>query len=167
MIKSVVLSRTKSLFPADFLMRARRISLVTIFLVAATTIAYSRVFSCGFVGFDDPFYVYSNSNVLSGISWSGIKYAFQTLDCSNWHPLTWISLELDATIWRDNPFGYHLTNVGLHTLNTVLTFLVLCQMTNRIVRSLCVALLFSLHPLHVESVAWISERKDVLSTFFC
>lgn len=134
--------------------------------VTLTVIAYSAVFFCDFVSFDDREYVYNNRHVLEGLSASGWRYAWTTFDCSNWHPLTWLSLELDATFWGKNPHGYHATNLIFHCLNGVLLFLVLNRATRCFYRSLCVALLFLLHPLHVESVAWIAERKDVLSTFF-
>lgn len=135
-------------------------------LVASTVIVYFTVFSCGFVTFDDPGYVSQNRQVLSGLSLAGWNYAWTTWDCTNWHPLTWLSLELDGSLWGKKPAGFHATNLILHILNSLLLFLVLNRMTNATGSSAFVAALFALHPLHVESVAWISERKDVLSTFF-
>src|SRR5439155_11898501 len=94
------------------------------------------------------------------------KWAWTTFHCGNWHPLTWLSLQLDGTVWDANPTGYHATNLVLHLLNVLLLLIVLLQMTGSLYGSALVAALFALHPLHVESVAWVSERKDVLSTFF-
>jgi protein O-mannosyl-transferase len=135
-------------------------------LAALTLAAYWAVLRCDFVSFDDPQYVSQNPHVLAGLSWSGFRYALTTTDCGNWHPLTWISLELDTTLWGKSPFGFHATNLVIHSLNTVLLFLVMNAMTGRLLPSAAVAAFFSVHPLHVESVAWVSERKDVLSTFF-
>ena len=140
--------------------------LAVVFMIAATFAAYRGVLSCGFVSFDDREYVYENPRVLAGLSWAGWWYAWTSLDCANWHPLTWLSLEMDGSLWGRNPAGYHATNLVLHCLNGVLLFAVLRYATSSFYRSAIVALLFLLHPLHVESVAWIAERKDVLSTFF-
>jgi Tfp pilus assembly protein PilF len=139
---------------------------VCLFLIVATVMAYWPVTSCDFVDYDDNEYVYENPRVLEGLSYAGWCYAWKTFDCTNWHPLTWLSLELDASLWGRNPAGYHATNLVLHTINCLLLFVALYRLTNSVRRSGCVAAFFALHPLHVESVAWISERKDVLSTFF-
>lgn len=128
--------------------------------------AYSGVLTADFVDYDDRDYVYQNPNVLNGISAAGWKYAWTTFDCGNWHPLTWLSLQWDASLWNRRVIGFHFTNLILHTANGLLVFAVLYQLTSAIIRSAIVALFFALHPLHVESVAWIAERKDVLSTFF-
>ncbi len=115
---------------------------------------------------DDPLYVTENYHVTSGLSWENISWAFTSMERSNWHPLTWISHMLDCQIYGLKPWGHHLTNVLFHAINAVLLFFLLRQMTGAIWRSLVVAVLFAVHPLRAESVAWVAERKDVLSTFF-
>lgn len=119
----------------------------------------------GFV-YDDTAYVLQNRHVLSGLNWQSMKWAFTNLEAGFWHPLTWWSLLLDFRLYGLEAWGYHLTGIVLHGANTVLLFLVFHRMTGATWRSAFVAALFGLHPLHVESVAWIAERKDVLSTFF-
>jgi tetratricopeptide (TPR) repeat protein len=119
-----------------------------------------------FVNYDDHSYVTENTHVQSGLTEAGIKWAFQSSDGGNWHPLTWMSHMLDCELYGMHPWGHHLTNVLLHTADTLLLFLVLRRMTGARWRSWLVAALFGLHPLHVQSVAWIAERKDVLSTLF-
>jgi len=140
--------------------------LIGLFLAAACLIAYWPAFSNGFVNYDDPEYVTDNPPVRAGLTWEGISWAFAHSHSSNWHPLTWISHMLDVEIYGLNPMGHHLSSVVLHILNTLLLFLVLGRMTGCRWRSAFVAALFAVHPLHVESVAWIAERKDVLSTLF-
>jgi tetratricopeptide (TPR) repeat protein len=120
----------------------------------------------GFNFFDEQAYILGNSHVNGGMSWSNILWAFGSFDVANWHPLTWLSHMVDVQIYGLKPWGHHLTNVLIHAINTVLVFLVFRRMTGAAWRSLAVALLFGLHPLRVEPVAWISERKDVLSTMF-
>src|SRR5436305_632979 len=115
---------------------------------------------------DDPAYVSANSHVQSGLSWAGVRYAFTTFDKGFWHPLTWLSLMLDRSLFGPGAWGFHLTSLLLHAANTLLLFVVLRRMTGATWRSATVAAVFGLHPLHVESVAWIAERKDVLSTMF-
>jgi len=115
---------------------------------------------------DDPDYFSANTNVRAGLNLANIGWAFTTGSAANWHPLTWISLMLDAQMFGTGPFGPHFVNLLLHAANTVLLFFLLRQLTAAIWKSALVAMLFALHPLHVESVAWISERKDVLSAFF-
>src|SRR5437879_3961457 len=144
----------------------RRSLLLCILLALLTLAAYGRVFTLGFVNIDDQPYVTENPHVLSGLGASGIKWAFTTTKESYWHPLTWLSLMLDATIGGADPRVYHATNLLLHIANTLLLFLVLSRMTGFRWRSAFVAVLFAVHPLHVESVAWVGERKDVLSTLF-
>jgi tetratricopeptide (TPR) repeat protein len=119
-----------------------------------------------FVDYDDPAYVTDNAHVLGGLTWRGIRWAFLSCEASNWHPLTWLSHMLDCELFGLQPWGHHLTSVLIHALNAWLAFLVLRQVTGSTWRSLMVAALFGLHPLRVESVAWIAERKDVLSTMF-
>lgn len=121
----------------------------------------------GFVSFDDPLYVTQNSHVNQGLTGAGIAWAWRATEVQNWHPLTWISHELDVSLFGLNPAGHHATNVLFHCLNTVLLFLLLERMTGARWRSFTVAALFGLHPLRVESVAWVAERKDVLSVCFC
>ena len=139
---------------------------VVLILIAATSIAYWNVDKLEFLSIDDNYYVYGNSQIRSGITPATVKWAFSTTFASNWHPLTWISHMVDYQLYRLKPAGHHLTNFLFHVLNAVLLFFVLKMMTGSLIKSACVALLFGLHPLHVESVAWVSERKDVLSTFF-
>ena len=119
-----------------------------------------------FVGFDDPDYVTANAHVQRGLTWETVPWAFRSTAACNWHPLTWLSHMLDVQLFGLQPWGHHLTSILLHGMNTVLVFLVFKRMTGSVWRSCFVAAVFGLHPLHVESVAWISERKDVLSTFF-
>ncbi|HOV75113.1 MAG TPA: tetratricopeptide repeat protein [Candidatus Hydrogenedentes bacterium] len=119
-----------------------------------------------FVNFDDPAYVYQNPHVASGLTLESIRWAFTTDAVCNWHPLTWISLQLDVSLFGVNPGVHHLINAFIHALNGALLFLLLRTMTRETAASAWIAALFALHPLHVESVAWISERKDVLSGLF-
>jgi len=119
------------------------------------------------VDYDDGDYVTGNVHVQSGLGWESSAWAFKTGHASNWHPLTWLSHELDCQLFGLRAGGHHLTSVFFHIANSVLLLLVLLRMTGALWRSAVVAGLFALHPLHVESVAWVSERKDVLSTFFC
>ena len=135
-------------------------------LFAVTLAVYWPVMQADFLYLDDPFYFAANSHVQSGLKSSSLGWAFTTGYLSNWHPLTWLSLMLDVELFGPGPFGPHLTNLLFHAANTVLMFLWLRGLTAATWRSMIVAALFALHPLHVESVAWISERKDVLSTFF-
>ena len=116
--------------------------------------------------YDDEFYVTSNVHVQNGLTLESIKWAFLNPVSANWHPLTMLSHMLDCQLFGLKPWGHHLTSLLLHALNTVLVFLLLRSMTGAIWRSVLVAALFGVHPLHVESVAWIAERKDVLSTLF-
>jgi protein O-mannosyl-transferase len=144
-----------------------RIGLLCLFLAALTLLAFHRALVNGFFpDLDDNLYVTHNPHVLSGLSAANARWAFETFDANNWHPLTWLSLQLDAALWGGYPFGFHATNLLLHTANVLLLFGWLWRLTGRIWPSTVVAALFAVHPLHVESVAWISERKDVLSTFF-
>lgn len=119
----------------------------------------------GFTTYDDPAYVSEEPHVNSGLSWANFRWAWTSLEHSNWHPLTWLSHQLDCTLFGLAPWGHHLTNILLHAGSVLLLFLVLRRATGFLWRSLLVAALFGLHPLRVESVAWIAERKDVLSTF--
>ncbi len=145
----------------------RRTLLISILLLVATLALYWPVIHYPFIDFDDPQYVTRNSRVLGGLSWDGAAWAFRSLGyAGNWHPLTWLSHMLDVQLFGLNAGGHHLVSLALHAANTILLFLVLRASTGAVGRSAVVSALFALHPLHVESVAWIAERKDVLSTFF-
>ena len=143
-----------------------RLAVLAVALAVITLLAFWPVVDCGFVNFDDPEYVTQNAIVQQGLTWSGVRWAFTTGTLGNYHPLTWLSLMLDRTLWGAAPLGFHLTNVALHAANAVLLFLVLRRMTGATWRSLLVAALFAVHPLRVESVAWLSARKDCLSALF-
>ena len=150
----------------DKALNRRRIFLLCLFLLMATGLVYWQVLDHEFVNLDDLSYVTYNQHVQAGLTPQGIIWAFTTTHASNWHPLTWLSHMLDCQFYGLNPKGHHLTNLLFHLANTVLLFLLLRRMTGAYWRSAFVATLFALHPLHVESVAWVAERKDVLSTFF-
>ena len=135
-------------------------------LAALVCIAFASALQNGFVNFDDPLYVTDNPHVKKGLSWEGFKWALGSTAAFNWHPLTWLSYMADYELYGLKPWGYHLTNVLLHALNTCCVFLMFRKLTSATRRSLAVAVLFGLHPLRVESVAWIAERKDVLSALF-
>ena len=139
---------------------------ISVALVVATLAVYSPVRHFVFVNYDDPDYVTGNPHVLGGLSVAGIGWALTSFDAANWHPLTWLSHMTDVQLFGAVPGWHHLTNVVLHTLAALLLFAALARMTGAVWRSGMVALLFALHPLHVESVAWIAERKDVLSALF-
>jgi protein O-mannosyl-transferase len=143
-----------------------RVFLVCAGLVLATAAAYQPVFKNGFVNFDDDVYVTENSNIKNGFTWQSVSWALTSAHAENWHPLTWLSHILDYKLFGLNPAGHHLTNLMLHIINTLLLFFILQKMTGSTWPSAFVAALFAIHPLHVESVAWIAERKDVLSTLF-
>jgi tetratricopeptide (TPR) repeat protein len=145
---------------------AGRTVLVCLFLVLVTAAVYFPVTTHRFVNFDDPDYVTGNAYVQAGLRPESIRWALTGVYSSNWHPLTWMSHMLDCQLYGQKPGGHHLTNVIFHIANTVLLFLLLKGMTSAFWRSAFVAGLFALHPLHVESVAWVAERKDVLSGFF-
>ena len=140
--------------------------LVSILLVAATFAVYHPVMRHGFVHFDDNVYVTENVHVQTGLTGKTLRWAFTTTHGFFWHPLTWLSLMVDSELHGLDPGGYHVTNLLLHGISTLLLFWALVQMTGAPWPSLWAAGLFALHPLHVESVAWIAERKDVLSTVF-
>jgi tetratricopeptide (TPR) repeat protein len=137
--------------------------LVCLVLVAVTWTVFGQTLTHDFVNFDDHVYVYENPLVIRGFSTEGIIGAFTHTHARNWHPLTTLSHMLDCQLYGLNASGHHLTNVILHTISVLLLFLVLKQMTGALWQSAFVAALFAIHPLHVESVAWIAERKDVLS----
>lgn len=139
----------------------------TCVLLGALTFAlYAPVLWHPFVNYDDTGYVTENAHVQAGLKWDSVRWAFTTGEQSNWHPFTWLSHELDCTVYGLKPAGHHLTSVLFHAANVVLLFLLVLYATGSIGCSLLVAALFAVHPLNVESVAWVAERKNVLSTFF-
>lgn len=147
------------------------------FVTCLTFLAYLPSLQNGFVNWDDPDYIYENRNIRS-IDFSFVKWGLIDSSVGHWHPLTWFSLALDYSFWELNPLGYHLTNIFLHSLNTFLVFILSVKLVqlnslekgkqnNRaLIAGIITALLFGIHPLHVESVAWATERKDVLSALF-
>jgi tetratricopeptide (TPR) repeat protein len=139
---------------------------IALLLALITLLAYCPVTRNGFVNYDDNDYVTDNRTVQNGLTWAGIQWAFTTGHAGNWHPVTWLSHMLDCELFGLNAGAQHSVNVLFHTANTVLLLLLLFRLTGALWPSAFVAALFAWHPLHVESVAWISERKDVLSTFF-
>jgi tetratricopeptide (TPR) repeat protein len=146
----------------------RKITVISVYsvLTLSTLLVFWQVRNFDFAKYDDNIYVYENPHVLKGLTPDGIIWAFTT-DCSaHWHPLTWLSLMLDCQLFGANPGRMHLMNVILHLVNTLLLFAILKKMTGALWPSAFVAAAFALHPMHVESVAWITERKDVLSTLF-
>ena len=155
------LSRTE-----PFLSGKKLITVLCVLVAAATIALYSPVSGHSFVVWDDHDYVVANSHIHSGLSWNTVKWAFASTEAANWHPLTWLSHALDYQLFALNPDGHHLDSVLIHALNAVLLFLLLVWGTKRVGPSLLVAALFAVHPLNVESVAWVAERKSVLSTLF-
>jgi hypothetical protein len=144
----------------------KRPAVLSLLLVIATVALYYPVHSHPFINYDDRDYVYENAQVKSGISLHTIKWAFTTSAAGNWHPLTWLSHELDYQLFGLDPAGHHDVSVLFHAINAVLLFWVLLRATGFAGRSFMVAALFALHPINVESVAWIAERKNVLSMMF-
>jgi protein O-mannosyl-transferase len=141
----------------------RRAAVMAALLLGILAI-YAQAAHFEFIAVDDPPYVSENGAVLDGLSARGFVWAFTTTREANWHPLTWLSLMADASLGGSSPRTFHLTNVALHALATILLFLLFERMTGAVWRSAVVAALFAVHPVHVESVAWVAERKDVLST---
>jgi protein O-mannosyl-transferase len=140
--------------------------LLAILLVLGTVALYWPAMRCDFITFDDPEYVTANPHVQGGLNWESVKWAFFNPVSANWHPLTVLSHMLDCQLFGLKPYGHHLVNVLWHALNVALIFALLRRLTGATWRSLLAAALWAVHPLRVESVAWVSERKDVLSTFF-
>ncbi|MGB7921656.1 MAG: tetratricopeptide repeat protein [Pyrinomonadaceae bacterium] len=135
-------------------------------LVVVTLAAYEPVRSYEFVDYDDDRYVTTNARIQQGLSWNNAAWALTATEVANWHPLTWLSHMMDCQLYGLNPAGHHLTNLLLHLANVIILFLLLQRMTGATWRSWLVAALFAAHPLNIESVAWIAERKNVLSTLF-
>ncbi len=150
----------------NFMPKNKQILMICVFLTVAALMAFRQVSDCDFINYDDNYYVTKNKIVQDGITLDGIQWAFTANHAANWHPLTWISHMLDVQLFGLEPQWHHLMNLLFHLVNTVLLFLVLHRMTKALWQSAFVAALFALHPLHVESVAWVAERKDVLSAFF-
>jgi tetratricopeptide (TPR) repeat protein len=144
----------------------RSIVFISIALIIFILTVYIQVGNYEFTNFDDPLYVTENLHVKSGLTGENIVWAFTSIEASNWHPITWLSHMADARFYGMNPRGHHLTNVIIHALSSLFLLLLLIHLTNSLWQSSFVAFLFALHPLHVESVAWVAERKDVLSAFF-
>ena len=139
---------------------------LALLLGAATLAVFARAAVNGFVSFDDGLYVTANRHVLGGLSWAGLRWALTSFDASNWHPVTWLSHMIDVSLFGTDPAGHHAVNVGFHAANAVLVLILFERLTGSTGRSAAVAALFALHPLRVESVAWVSQRKDVLAVFF-
>lgn len=139
----------------------------SVFLVVATMLVYAQIGTHDYISYDDSSYVYGNAHVVEGLSIEGLRWALTSTEEANWHPLTWLSHMLDCDLWGVGAPGmHHLTNLIFHIFNSLLMFFVLRRMTGAFWPSLFVAAGFALHPQHVESVAWLAERKDVLSQFF-
>lgn len=157
------------LMPQDRPGRALLLCTVCTVIAIAAAIAYWPVHTFSFVNFDDITYITLNSHIKDGITWEGIKWAFTSQSVTNelpmWHPVTWLSLMVDYSLFGMNSAGYHIENVVLHILNSLLVLFLLLKMTGRVLPCAAAALIFAMHPLHVESVVWVTERKDVLSTF--
>ncbi len=146
-----------------------RYQLIWLALVVMTWTVFFQVLDFEFVDYDDGPYVFDNQHVLGGLTWENVRWSLSgagTELMGIWHPLTWLSLMLDAQIFGSGAYGFHLTNLLFHTASVLMLFTVLRRMTGAVWNSAFVAALFAVHPLHVESVAWVSERKDVLSMFF-
>ena len=135
-------------------------------LIASTLAIYWQITNHEFINYDDESYITKNLRVQTGLTFESIKWAFTTFHAGNWHPVTWLSHMLDMELYGLNPMGHHWSSLQIHLINTILLFFILQYMTGALWRSAFVAALFALHPLHVESVAWVAERKNVLSTFF-
>ncbi len=146
--------------------RVRRGLWICLGLIAINFFVYAQVWFFDFVSYDDHYYLKESPYLSSGLTFPGIKWAMTTFYFTNWHPLTWLSYMLDINIYGPNAGGFHLTNVVLHTISAILLFLLLRRLTGAELPSAFVAALFAVHPLHVESVAWVAERKDVLSGLF-
>ena len=144
----------------------KRPAILSVLLVLATVALYYPVHQHPFINYDDNEYVYENPQVLAGLNWATIKWAFTTSNAANWHPATWLTHAAACQLFGSNPAGHHDVNVLLHALNVVLLFWVLFRATGFVGRSLMVAALFALHPINVESVAWVAELKTSLSTAF-
>jgi protein O-mannosyl-transferase len=144
----------------------RRAALLALMLALLTMGVFWPAVQNNFVNYDDPDYVTQNGIVQRGVTWQGIQWAFTTFHASNWHPLTWLSHMIDCALFGLRPAGHHFTSLALHAINSGLLLWLLYRLTSRLWPSVVVAALFAWHPLHVESFAWVAERKDVLSSLF-
>ena len=147
-------------------LREKRRFILCLLLVLGTLAVYNGAAHNGFTNFDDNIYITNNPHIRGGLTWETVSWAFTSRDAANWHPVTWLSHALDYQLFKLNPAGYHYVNVLFHAANVVLLFLLLEIATGATWPSLMVAALFALHPINVESVAWVAERKNVLSMFF-
>ena len=162
-VQPVVVSRPPT---SLFLPGEKRSTILCLLLVLLTLAFYNPVVHNGFTNMDDDVYITGNDHVRGGVSWSTVKWAFTSFDAANWHPVTWLSHALDCQLFKLNPVGHHYVSVLMHGVNAILLFLLLESATGLTWPSLMVAALFALHPVNVESVAWASERKNVLSMLF-
>jgi len=156
----------KSKVKYNLLYKKRQEIIICLFLVAATLAVYWQITNHEFINYDDETYITKNLHVQTGLAFESIRWAFTSFHAGNWHPVTWLSHMLDIELYGLNPIGHHWVSLQIHLINTLLLFFILQYMTGALWRSAFVAALFALHPLHVESVAWVAERKNVLSTFF-
>jgi protein O-mannosyl-transferase len=161
---AIILKSVNSLLQE--LKQKRAFSLICLALVVGTAALYWPTIHHPFILYDDEQYVTVNHHVTTGLNWANLVWAFTNGEAANWHPLTWLSHQLDCALFGMNADGHHFVNLLFHVANTLLVFVFLRGVTGAVWRSAFVAALFAWHPLHVESVAWVSERKDVLSTFF-
>jgi tetratricopeptide (TPR) repeat protein len=148
------------------MLAAKRDFLISLLLVCTTLAIFWQIVYCDFTNYDDNQYVTENRHVQNGLTSENVAWAFTSCEPSYWMPLSWLSFMLDFELYGLNPMGYHWTNLLLHIANTLLLFLIFKRMTGAVWKSAFIAALFGLHPLNVESVAWVAERKNVLSTFF-
>ena len=163
----VAAAKRRSVIPLSHNTRLERADLVILLGLAIMTFAiYAQVIGHQFITLDDPTYIQENPMVNRGVTLRGLAWAFTTFHATNWHPLTWISHMIDCQLFGTNAGRHLLVNALIHVANTLLIFWFLLRTTHARWPSALVAALFALHPLHVESVAWASERKDTLSTFF-
>jgi tetratricopeptide (TPR) repeat protein len=162
-IRPVAVPKTPSRL---FLSREKQSTVLCLLLALVTLAFYNPVVHNDFTNFDDNFYVTDNTHVRAGLTWDTVKWAFTSFEAANWHPVTWLSHALDCQLFKLNPVGHHYVNVLLHVVNAILLFLLLQAATGFTWRSFMVAALFALHPVNVESVAWVAERKNVLSMLF-
>src|SRR5271165_4685809 len=146
--------------------REKHVVSLCLLLVMATLAFYNPIVRNQFIAFDDSSYILKNPEIQRGLTWSTVKWAFTTFRAGYWHPLTWMSHALDYQLFHLNPVGHHYINLLLHAANAVLLFLLLRRATSATWPSFLVAMLFALHPVNVESVAWAAERKNVLSMMF-
>ncbi len=164
MTRSTRAIETNAVSPASSPLRSP--TTISLLLFAGTLVLYFQAFHSAFVNYDDPAYVTANARVLQGLSWRNVSWALTATTEANWHPLTWLSHMADVQVFGTNPRGHHLISVLLHALNVVLLFFVLAKATGYLARSALVAALFAVHPLNVECVAWVAERKSLLSMMF-